>query len=258
MGELAKRVFTAVIGIFLLLYIVNKGGILLSTSILIISLLGLLEIFHALECISIKPVYPIGIISTILIYISTLTATINLNLIFSAILIFSLIIFLFSKNYNIQDIGLTFLSIVYIPFLLFHIYYLEGTHYIWLVFIVAFGTDTFAYLIGNLFGKHKLYEKVSPNKSIEGAIGGIIGSVTLVLIFASIYNLYPLSGLIFISIIASIFSQIGDLVASKLKRIAKLKDYGKLMLGHGGIMDRFDSIIFAAPIIYYFIELFIV
>lgn len=257
MGELAKRIFTAVIGIFLLLYIVNQGGILLSTSILIISIIGLLEIFHALECIGIKPIYSIGILGTILIYISTLTSIISLNLIFSAILILSLIIFLFNRNYNLQDIGLTFLSIAYIPFLLFNIYYLEGTYYIWLIFIIAFGTDTFAYLIGNLLGKNKLYEKVSPNKSIEGAIGGIIGSVILVVIFALVFNLSPISHLIILSIIASIFSQIGDLVASKIKRLAKLKDYGKLMLGHGGIMDRFDSIIFAAPIIYYFIELFI-
>ena len=258
MGELTKRVLTAIIGISLLLFVVNEGGLLLSTSILIISLLGIIEIYHALEFINKKPIYPIGILGTIAIYISTLTSIINLDLIFTALIILLLIIFLFTNKYNLEDIGLTLFSIIYIPFLLFHIYYLDGTHYIWLVFIIAFGTDTFAYLFGSLFGKHKLYEKVSPNKSIEGAVGGIIGCVALVVIYSLTFNLNPVSLLIIMSIIASIFSQMGDLVASKIKRVAKIKDYGKIMLGHGGILDRFDSIIFAAPIIYYFVELLIV
>lgn len=258
MGEFAKRVFTAVIGILLLLFVVNKGGILLSSSIFIISLMGILEMYHALEAIKIRPIYSIGILGTIAIYVSTFTPLINLDLIFTAIIIILLIIFLFKDKYTLQDIGLTLLSILYVPFLLFHIYYLDNTYYIWLVFIIAFGTDTFAYIIGNLFGKNKLYEKVSPNKSIEGAVGGIVGCVILVVIYSKVFNLNPIPLLVIMAIITSILSQIGDLVASKIKRIVKIKDYGKIMLGHGGILDRFDSIIFAAPTIYYFIELFIV
>lgn len=257
MGELAKRVVTAIIGVILLLFVVNKGGILLSTSILIISLIGILEIYHAFECLKIKPIYPIGIVGTIAIYLSTLTKLISLDLVFTAIIIFMLIVYLFSSRYKIEDMGLTLLSIIYIPFLLFHIYYLDGTPYIWLVFLVAFGTDTFAYLIGSLFGKHRLYEKVSPKKSIEGAIGGIIGSVVLVIIYSKVFKLEQLSLLITMTITSSILSQTGDLVASKIKRSAKVKDYGKIFLGHGGVMDRFDSIIFASPIIYYFIKIFI-
>ena len=257
MGELAKRVVTAIIGIILLLLVVNKGGILLSTSILIISLIGILEIYHAFECIDINPIYSIGIVGTIAIYLSTLTKLISLDLVFTAIIILMLIVYLFSSKYKLEDIGLTLLAIIYIPFLLFHIYYLDGTPYIWLVFIVAFGTDTFAYLIGSLFGKHRLYEKVSPKKSIEGAIGGIIGSVVLVVIYSRVFKLEPLSLLITMTIIASILSQTGDLVASKIKRSAKLKDYGKVFLGHGGVMDRFDSIVFASPIIYYCVKIFI-
>lgn len=258
MGELAKRIFTAIIGIFLLLFIVNKGGILLSTSILIISLLGILEIYRALESLNKKPIYSIGILGTIAIYLSTFLTIINVDFIFTAIIIILLIIFLFTNKYNLDDIGLTFLSIVYIPFLLFHMYYLDGTPYIWIVFLIAFGTDTFAYIIGSLIGKHRLYEKVSPKKSIEGAVGGIIGASILVAIYSYAYNLSPIWLLIIMTVVASIFSQMGDLVASKLKRSAKIKDYGKIMLGHGGIMDRFDSIIFASPIVYYFVELLIV
>lgn len=258
MGELAKRVFTAIVGIFLLLFVVNKGGMLLSTAIFIIALLGVLELYHAFKCIDIKPIYGIGIIGTTAIYLSTLTTRISLTFVFTALIILILIIYLFSNKYNLKDIALTFLSILYIPFLLFHIYYLDGTHYIWLVFIIAFGTDTFAYLIGSLFGKHKLYEKVSPKKSIEGAIGGILGSALLAALYSMIFNLNSISLLIIMAIIASVFSQMGDLVASKIKRTVKIKDYGKIFLGHGGVMDRFDSIIFASPVIYYFIELLIV
>lgn len=258
MGELAKRVFTAVIGVLLLLFVVNKGGILLSTIILVISILGLLEIYHVLETLNKRPIYLVGFLGSIGMYLSTLITIINLDLVFTIIIILLLTIFLFSKKYSLDDIALTFLSILYIPFLLFHIYYLDGTPYIWIVFLVAFGTDTFAYIIGSLFGKHRLYQEVSPKKSIEGAIGGILGCVFLVIIYSYIFNLTPIWLLIVTAIVASIFSQIGDLVASKIKRRANIKDYGKIMLGHGGIMDRFDSIIFASPIIYYFIELLIV
>lgn len=258
MGELAKRVFTAVIGIFLLLFIVNKGGILLATTILLISFVGLLEIFHALESLNKKPIYSIGILGSIGIYLSSITTFINLDFTLTAIIIMLLITFLFSDKYDLDDIGLTLVSILYIPFLLFHIYYLDGTPYIWLIFLIAFGTDTFAYIVGSLIGKHRLYEKVSPKKSIEGAIGGIIGATALVIVYSIIFDLSPIWLFIITSIVTSIFSQLGDLVASKLKRKAKIKDYGKIMLGHGGIMDRFDSIIFASPLVYYFLILFIV
>ena len=125
--------------------------------------------------------------------------------------------------------------------------------YIWLVFLIAFGTDTFAYLVGNIFGKHKLSPNISPNKTKEGALGGILGSVIIALIFSYLANVESLWKLLILSILASIVSQIGDLVASRIKRLANIKDYGFIFPGHGGVLDRFDSIIFCAPLIYYYV-----
>ena len=121
---------------------------------------------------------------------------------------------------------------------------------IYLVFIIAFSTDTFAYFVGSSIGKHKLIPKVSPNKSIEGSIGGVLGCLILTLIYFKYINL-PISivAVLFI-IVASISGQVGDLIASKIKRVTGIKDYAKILPGHGGILDRFDSTILVIPFVY--------
>lgn len=102
--------------------------------------------------------------------------------------------------------------------------------------------------------KKKLCPKLSPNKTIEGSIGGILGSILLTTIFSKYFYLTPLWKNILLSIIASIMAQIGDLTASKIKRETGIKDYGYIMPGHGGILDRFDSILFTAPVVYYCVK----
>jgi phosphatidate cytidylyltransferase len=130
------------------------------------------------------------------------------------------------------------------------------------VFIIIWTNDTFAYIVGKSIGKHKLYEKISPKKTIEGFIGGIFFAV-LAGFLISKYYFHPkpdhLQKSIFIwmtiAAIVSIFGTIGDLVESKFKRMAGLKDSGKIMPGHGGILDRLDSVIFAAPLIFLFFQI---
>ena len=138
----------------------------------------------------------------------------------------------------------------------------NGFFLVWLVFIGAWGSDTFAYLTGMTLGKHKAFPVLSPKKSWEGCIGGVVGSALLGLIYAFIFE-NKLSGLsnpkLFVPVImalTSVLSQCGDLAASAIKRQHNIKDYGKLIPGHGGIMDRFDSILFAAPAIFYLLKLF--
>ena len=172
-------------------------------------------------------------------------------------MLFRSIIYLFSKDISLEDIGVTFIGILYIPFLFSYINDLEGNIYIWLIFIISFGTDTFAYFGGRFFGKRKLWPEVSPKKTIEGSISGILGSTLLTLIFALYIKEDSILLLVFLAIIVSVFSQIGDLIASKIKRSVKIKDYGYIMPGHGGVLDRFDSIILSAPIIYYYITYFL-
>lgn len=138
----------------------------------------------------------------------------------------------------------------------------NGFFLVWLVFIGAWGSDTFAYLTGMTIGKHKAFPVLSPKKSWEGCAGGVVGATVLGLVYALLFK-DKLTGLtnplVFVPLImacTSVLSQCGDLAASALKRQYGIKDYGKLIPGHGGIMDRFDSILFAGPAIYYLLKLF--
>ena len=111
-----------------------------------------------------------------------------------------------------------------------------------------------SYITGMLIGKHQL-TKVSPKKTIEGSIGGIIGAVILTIIYHQFLGLDDMIKYIILAIIGGILSQIGDISASSIKRKANIKDYGNILKGHGGIMDRFDSVIFLGPVVYYFVTL---
>lgn len=126
------------------------------------------------------------------------------------------------------------------------------------IFILIWTNDTFAYLVGKSIGKHKLFEKVSPKKTIEGFIGGLVFCVIVSYLVARFYietnskNIYIW---IIIALIVSIFGTIGDLIESKFKRVAGVKDSGTIMPGHGGVLDRLDSIIFVAPFVFLFYQI---
>ncbi len=130
------------------------------------------------------------------------------------------------------------------------------------LFILIWTNDTFAYLVGKSIGKHKLLERISPKKTIEGFIGGVLFAVFAGFLISKLYikaspNFSEKSILIWtiIALIVGIFGTIGDLIESKFKRIAGIKDSGKIMPGHGGILDRLDSVIFVAPIVYLFYQI---
>lgn len=170
-------------------------------------------------------------------------------------------------KYRIEQVTLVFFGTVYVMAALSCIYRVrvcctDGLYLVWLIFIGAWGSDTCAYCVGKLIGKHKLPSKLSPNKSIEGCIGGIVGAALIGFIYGSIFRqnfsaLYaPPLVLALMGGVSSIFSQIGDLAASAIKRNHDIKDYGSLIPGHGGILDRFDSIIFTAPLVYILAEIF--
>lgn len=142
------------------------------------------------------------------------------------------------------------------------------TRFMLLIFISAWSCDTFAYFSGRLFGKHKLIPHVSPNKTVEGAIGGVIGSVICSLIYLLILYKLPstdfivrinrwIIGFAAIGLAGGICSQIGDLIASAIKRDEDIKDFGWIFPGHGGFMDRFDSVMFISPIILMLLMIFL-
>ena len=157
------------------------------------------------------------------------------------------------------DSAATLTTIVYIPFFTYHMVLIDMTEYrlfIWIVVIAAFGSDIFAYFTGYFLGRHKMAPNLSPKKTIEGAIGGIIGSSLLSFLFGMLFmknsdlDNAPLICLV-LGLIGGAAGMAGDLTASAFKRKMGIKDYGKLIPGHGGILDRFDSVIFVAPVIYY-------
>jgi phosphatidate cytidylyltransferase len=130
------------------------------------------------------------------------------------------------------------------------------------LFILIWTNDTFAYLVGKSIGKHKLYERISPKKTIEGFLGGVAFAIFAGYLISKLYikpnpNFSDTSILIWtmIALIVGVFGTIGDLIESKFKRIAEVKDSGKIMPGHGGILDRLDSVIFVAPIVYLFYQI---
>jgi len=166
----------------------------------------------------------------------------------------------FSK-YKDKDAMAAFLSFYYISVCLSYVYRIrdlrDGGYLVILVFLCAWGNDTLAYATGRLIGKHKMSPVLSPKKSIEGLIGGIVGAGILGAVFGIIFNAnvrelaYAPLWFGLIGMVGAVPAVIGDLAASAIKRNNDIKDYGKLIPGHGGVMDRFDSMIFVAPIIYY-------
>ncbi len=123
------------------------------------------------------------------------------------------------------------------------------------IFILVWANDTFAYLVGKNFGKRKLMPKVSPKKTIEGLIGGILGAIITGFLIFYFSNIYSATIWVILAIIIAIFGTIGDLIQSKFKRQAGVKDSGTIMPGHGGLYDRLDSMLFASPFVYLFLEI---
>ncbi len=148
------------------------------------------------------------------------------------------------------------LGLLYLPLLLGHLLLLrqlpDGREWIFLTLLVVMGCDTFAYFVGSSIGKRKLYPAVSPNKSIEGGIGGLIGSVLAVMIAQATFlpNIGIFDGII-VGLVLGVAGQLGDLFESLLKRACGVKDSGTIIPGHGGLLDRLDSLLFAFPIVFY-------
>lgn len=259
MKSLIIRTISGLVIVTLTILAIQLGNIYLYGFVFLLSIIGIHEFYDAVENINIKPVRLVGYIGCIGFLLNTLGiswAKVSNIFIFAAILL--LIYFFVKRDVKVSDLGITFFSIFYIPFLFQHIIYLSDGAYIWLVFIIAWGTDTFAYVFGMLFGKHKLCPNLSPKKTVEGSIGGILGAVSLTYLYINYLEIGPYWTFLLIAFIGSIVAQIGDLTASKIKRITGIKDFGFIMPGHGGVLDRFDSILFIAPYTYYLLNYFFI
>ncbi len=175
------------------------------------------------------------------------------------VVLFAEYVFLYPE-YNAKQVAVVFMCMVYAGVMLSYLYVTRmesnGLYTVWLIFIASWGCDTCAYLAGVAFGKHKMAPILSPKKSVEGAIGGVLGAALIGGVYAYIFQdkidkiPYPVVVFAVICAVAGLVSMTGDLVASAIKRNNNIKDYGKVIPGHGGIMDRFDSVIYVAPVIW--------
>ena len=168
---------------------------------------------------------------------------------------------LFGKDHDIMGGIVTSLGVLYPAFGLIHVVYVNRipgfASFVWLIFLAAYGSDTGAYFMGTYCGKTPLCPTLSPKKTVEGSLGGVLLGTLLCFLFGLFFGKGNLLNCVLIGLIGSIVSQMGDVSASVFKRKAGIKDYSNLIPGHGGIMDRFDSIIFTAPFVYYYMTLFV-
>jgi len=242
-----------------ILLVVMHGGALLYILESILIIMALRELYGVFTYKNIRAIKIIGYIFGIYLGFKNLLNINYSNLIILFILFIISVILMLMEKYSIIDIVITFTGIFYIAIFMDYISLIinnfeHGNMYVWLVFIVAFCTDVFAYFIGYTMGKNKLIPTISPKKTIEGSIGGIIGSIIGCIIYGYIFKLNMIH-MIIIGLLGSVLAQIGDLFASAIKRYVGVKDYGNLIPGHGGILDRLDSILFVAPFIYMYISI---
>ncbi len=241
--------------------LVFLGGKILMLACFAIGIMAVREFFNGFGSLGIKPSYIVAYLSSFALYaINIFSHEPKWYMLWFFVTVLASLLYLFNiQERKLEDAMATITGIFYTVFFSFHVTLVEQTGeysiLVWLIFLTAFGTDIMAYFSGYLFGKHKLCPTISPKKTIEGSIGGTLGSILLCAAFG--YFLVPriLIHCIIIGLLGSIVSQFGDLTASVFKRKMGIKDYGNLIPGHGGILDRFDSVLFTAPIIYYYIEL---
>lgn len=254
--NLVTRTISGAVILAILILITYLGRLPLAIGVTIFSLIALKELSDSLKKIGYK--LPMGLSWIFDLVIMGLAYYNNANyliLAFTLMILASLIYMIFSKTYELKDFFALAFAIFYVPILFSNMIRIENTAYVWLLYIISWGTDTFAYLVGSFFGKKKIafVSHISPNKTLEGSIGGVAGALLLAFLFKGKIGLEESKvSLILFVIIGSLSSQLGDLTASYIKRKAGIKDFGKLIPGHGGILDRYDSMLFVSPLAYLF------
>lgn len=268
LGKISKeRTISAVVLVIVALAAILPGGIILALTLYVVSIIGFLELTKAcrVRTQKINSLEWIGILCVTLYYLVLYfvqdTSYSMQLVIFMLIALMFVYVFGFSK-YHANQVMNTYFSLIYAPVMLSFVFLTRqlenGVYLVWMIFISSWISDTCAYLVGVMIGKHKLAPVLSPKKSIEGAVGGVVGAAAVGALFGAYLDsvLYPENFAVTLAIVGgvgSVISQVGDLAASAIKRNHDIKDYGKLIPGHGGIMDRFDSVIFTAPITYFLI-----
>ena len=256
------RLVSGIVLVALALAFILAGGNVLLAALFVVSIIGMFELYRILKIE--KNVAGIaGYLAAAVFYANLYHPFLPDMMIFaigSLVLLMFVYVFTYPK-YQTEQIFAAYFGIFYVAVMISYIYQVRmlarGSYIVWLIFLCSWGCDTCAYCVGVLFGKHKMSPKLSPKKSIEGAIGGVAGSMLLTGLYGWVFRGAMQAGaqeIVMLSVISGIgalISMVGDLAASAVKRNYEIKDYGRLIPGHGGILDRFDSVIFTAPAVYF-------
>lgn len=268
-----QRTISSIIIVILALATILPGGAPLAVILYLLSNIAFIELTRACgihrengknsqkKICDLEIIGMLGILAYYLvIYFGETSTYFMVTVILFLVALMFVYVFTFPK-YHASEIMTTYFSFVYAPIMLSFVYLTrqlpDGVYLVWMIFIGSWISDTAAYVVGVLFGKHKLAPVLSPKKSIEGSIGGIAGSALVSAFYGFILMEKLQYGSEFIVVMAvigaagSVISQVGDLAASAIKRNHEIKDYGHLIPGHGGVMDRFDSVIVTAPMVYF-------
>ena len=268
-----ERTISSIVLVIIALATILPGGPVLAITLYLISNVAFLELTKACGIRTGKKLNALevtGLLAIAAYYMLIFFAQTHTYFMIAVILLLMALMFVYVfsfPKFTANQIMATYFSLIYAPVMLSFIFLTRelehGVYLVWMIFISSWISDTCAYLVGVLMGKHKLVPQLSPKKTIEGSLGGILGSAVVGALFGFLLLDKTLGGhqygimLFVIGAIGSVISQVGDLAASAIKRNHDIKDYGNLIPGHGGIMDRFDSVIFTAPMIYFLIIMFL-
>ncbi len=282
------RIISGTIGLAILAALLLLPAYAVAFTVLVASIIGLFEFSRAVAKKDIHVDLSVSIIAGVIIIAKAYGSNLPRHMFpmlsdfFNGLLgakylnafIYILIVYLFCRiifqkgKFCLNDMAYTLFAIVYIPFLLSFavaVRNLEnGFIYIWLVVIGSVATDTFAYFTGVTMGKTKIVPHISPKKTVEGSIGGAVGCMLIMILYGVFFinganqNNVPVYHFAILGLLCGFVSQLGDWAASSIKRITGIKDFGNLIPGHGGIMDRIDSILFVAPLVYIYISIFLI
>lgn len=254
------RLLTVLVGLPIGVWIIWRGGAWVAAVVGLIIVLGLRELVLLLSAsqhceVPMWPTIGGGLLTAIAAYIGGVAQDALLTALILTLFVY---LGLRSEHHLAKQAGCILFAWAYWGYLPAHIVLLRnmnsGLEWVMLAVLCTWATDIGAYLIGTRFGRHKLAPRISPNKSVEGAVGGLGASMLVAVVLGVVFAL-PLRMLLLLGAVISVAGQVGDLLESVLKREANVKDSGKLIPGHGGILDRFDSLVVVVPIVYQIVRL---
>jgi phosphatidate cytidylyltransferase len=255
-------VITAVVALAIFIPLLIAGGIWLEIAAAVLAVIGLSEFYIMQKRIIVSPDFVISAAAVVVLvfpkrFLNWLPSTVTQNDIFFLLTILLLVYTVMSKNRtNFDEISVNTLATLYVGYgfhALASVRNDAGLDTLFLFLLIVWSTDSGAYIFGRQFGKHKLWPAISPNKTWEGSIGGTLLAMVVALIYLQFFpQLYSIKVMLLIALIFSIFGQFGDLIESAYKRYYGVKDSGKILPGHGGILDRFDSLLVVLPLLHFF------